>query len=97
MIQEYISFPKYDKNPVNNLFYYYYYYIEAKKKRFIPILFLSSRCALSICLRDSAAGNRTILGPADSQIHGRRHFYNEKYPSGIFKYEALLSHLKVNL
>lgn len=31
MIQEYISFPKYDKNPVNNLFYYYYY-IEAKKK-----------------------------------------------------------------
>lgn len=57
MIQEYISFPKYDKNPVNNLFYYYYYYIEAKKKRFIPILFLSSLCALSICLRDSAAGN----------------------------------------
>lgn len=43
MIQEYISFPKYDKNPVNNLFYYYYY-IEAKKKRFIPILFLSSLC-----------------------------------------------------
>lgn len=33
MIQEYISFPKYDKNPVNNLFYYYYYYIEAKKKK----------------------------------------------------------------
>lgn len=32
MIQEYISFPKYDKNPVNNLFYYYYY-IEAKKKK----------------------------------------------------------------
>lgn len=32
MIQEYISFPKYEKNPVNNLFYYYYY-IEAKKKK----------------------------------------------------------------
>lgn len=36
MIQEYISFPKYDKNPVNNLFYYYYYYIEAKKKKIYP-------------------------------------------------------------
>lgn len=94
MIQEYISFPKYDKNPVNNLFYYYYY-IEAKKKKIYPnTVFVITLC---ICLRDSAAGNWTILGPVDSQIHGRRHFYNEKYPSGIFKYEALLSHLKVNL
>lgn len=54
MIQEYISFPKYDKNPVNNLFYYYYY-IEAKKKKIYPnTVFVITLC---ICLRDSAAGN----------------------------------------
>lgn len=77
--------------------------MQKKKKKIYPnTVFVITLCTEYLPQGFCSRKLNYTIGPADSQIHGRKHFYNDKYPSGIFKYvvgviNGSLSHLKVNL